>query len=113
MKTTASFLAAITALLLANASAHAGVIEVQWDSSGRFEKTTSVEPGKFADLVVLAENPLANLKVLYGTGHARLGPDGTLQQVGGVRWTIRGGIVYDAPALLADVRRIVAEAKKD
>ena len=43
----------------------------------------------------------------------RLGPDGALQRVGGVRWTIRGGIVYDAPALLADVRRIVAEAKKD
>ena len=50
MKTTASFLAAITALLLTNASAHADVIEVQWDSSGRFEKTTSVEPGKFAEI---------------------------------------------------------------
>lgn len=50
MKTTASFLAAITVLLLTNASAHADVIEVQWDSSGRFEKTTSVEPGKFAEI---------------------------------------------------------------
>ncbi|MBY0235720.1 MAG: hypothetical protein K2W93_12120 [Burkholderiaceae bacterium] len=50
MKTSASFLAAITALLLASASAHADLIDLQWDSSGRFEKTTSVDPGKFAEI---------------------------------------------------------------
>jgi imidazolonepropionase-like amidohydrolase len=81
------------------------------EALGAADRLGSIEPGKLADLVVLQENPLANLKVLYGTGHLRLGPDGTLQRVGGVRWTIRGGIVYDAPALLADVRRIVADAK--
>jgi len=32
-------------------------------------------------------------------------------RVGGVRYTIHDGIVYDAPALLADVRQIVADAK--
>jgi hypothetical protein len=83
------------------------------EALGAADRLGSVEPGKLADLIVVAENPLANLKVLYGTGHARLGPDGTLQRVGGVRWTIRGGIVYDAPALLADVRRIVAAAKSE
>lgn len=81
------------------------------EALGAADRFGSVEPGKYADLVVLDENPLANLKVLYGIGHARLGEDGTLRRVGGVRWTIRGGIVYDAPALLADVRRIVADAK--
>ena len=30
---------------------------------------------------------------------------------GGIRWTIKDGIVYDAPALLEDVARMVAEAK--
>ena len=75
------------------------------------DRIGSVEPGKLADLVVLPENPLANLKVLYGNGHLRLGEDGRLRRVGGVRYTIKGGLVYDAPALLADVRRKVAEEK--
>jgi hypothetical protein len=30
---------------------------------------------------------------------------------GGVRWTIRDGYVFDAPALLAEVREMVARAK--
>ncbi len=33
-------------------------------------------------------------------------------RVGGVRYTIRNGIVYVAPKLLADVRRMVKEAKQ-
>jgi hypothetical protein len=55
-----------------------------------------VEPGKLADLAVLEENPLANLKVLYGTGHIRLGDDGKAHRVGGVKYTIKDGIIYDA-----------------
>ncbi len=67
-----------------------------------------VRPGMLADLVIVPENPLANLKLLYGTGHMRL--NRTTQQVervGGVRWTIKDGIVYDAPALLESVARMV------
>ncbi|WP_369025524.1 amidohydrolase family protein [Qipengyuania sp. RANM35] len=68
--------------------------------------------GKLADLVIVPENPLANLKVLYGTGHTRLNREtGVIEQVGGVRWTVKDGIVYDAPALLADVARMVEEQK--
>lgn len=73
----------------------------------------SLEPGKMADLAILEENPLANLKVLYGTGHIRLGPDGHPQRVGGVKYTIKDGIVFDAKALLADVRAMVAKAKAE
>ena len=68
--------------------------------------------GQLADLVIVPENPLANLKVLYGTGHTRLNYEtGAIEQVGGVRWTIKDGIVYDAPALLADVARMVEEQR--
>jgi hypothetical protein len=72
----------------------------------------SVEPGKLADLVVVPENPLANLKVLYGTGAIKLSETNDPVRVGGVRYTIKDGIVYDAPALLAEVREIVRTAKQ-
>jgi len=63
-------------------------------------------------LVIVPGNPLENLKVLYGTGHKRLNCEtNTLEVVGGVRWTIKDGIVYDAPKLLEDVARMVEEQK--
>ena len=73
----------------------------------------SVRPGKLADLVLVEGNPVRNLKLLYGTGHVKL-DDATGQptRAGGVRYTIKDGIVYDAKELLADVRRIVADAKR-
>lgn len=70
-----------------------------------------VAPGKLADLVITPENPLQNLKTLYGTGFLRLGADGKAERVGGVRYTIKDGIVYDAPRLLADVAAMVAAQK--
>ncbi len=71
-----------------------------------------VRPGMLADLVIVPGNPLANLKLLYGTGHMRLNPETQrVERVGGVRWTIKDGIVYDAPALLASVERMVAVAR--
>ena len=71
----------------------------------------SVEVGKMADFVVVDENPLQNLKVLYGIGALKLLEDNSITRVGAVRYTVKDGIIFDAPALLADVRRIVREAK--
>jgi imidazolonepropionase-like amidohydrolase len=80
---------------------------------GMADSIGSIREGKLADLVVTEENPLANFKVLYGTGHFRLGDDGQPARVGGVKYTIKDGIVYDAKELLADVRRIVSEARAE
>jgi len=73
----------------------------------------TIERGKLADLVIVKENPLANLKTLYGTGTLRLN-DATnkLERVGGVSYTVKDGIVYDAKALLAEVAAMV-KAEKD
>jgi imidazolonepropionase-like amidohydrolase len=70
-----------------------------------------VRPGMLADLVIVPGDPLQNLKLLYGTGFERLGPDGKVQHVGGVKYTIKDGIVYDAHALLDDVAAMVAAQK--
>lgn len=68
----------------------------------------TIRVGQLADLVIVPENPLENFKTLYGTGHLRLNREtNALERVGGVRWTIKDGIVYDAKALLEDIARMV------
>ena len=72
-----------------------------------------VRPGYVADLVIVKENPLQNLKTLYGTGFVRLNKETNKpERVGGVRYTVKDGIVYDAPKLLAEVAAMVAEQKQ-
>ncbi len=83
------------------------------EALGLDDRIGSVEPGKLADLVVVPENPLADFKVLYGTGAIRVTEDDRVERVGGVRYTIKDGIVYDARQLLADVREMVREAKEE
>jgi imidazolonepropionase-like amidohydrolase len=78
---------------------------------GLDQEIGSVVAGKKADLVIVAENPLANFKVLYGTGHYQLNADNQPERTKGVRYTIKDGIIYDAQRLLADVRTLVQQAK--
>lgn len=66
-----------------------------------------IRPGMLADLVIVEENPLENLKVLYGTGAIKVKNVNEVERVGGVKWTIKDGIVYDAKQLLEDVREMV------
>jgi predicted amidohydrolase YtcJ len=73
----------------------------------------SVEVGKLADFVIVEENPLANLKVLYGIGALKVNDDNEAVRVGGVKYTVKDGIIYDAKKLLEDVRQIVAKAKQE
>lgn len=72
----------------------------------------TIEVGKLADIVLVDANPMANLKVLYGTGAIRVNEQNTPERIGGVRYTIKDGILFDAPALLRDVAAMVAREKE-
>jgi len=78
---------------------------------GMDDKIGTVAIGKLADFVVVDANPLANLKVLYGTGAIKLTEDNKVIREGGVKYTIKDGIIYDAKALLDEVKTMVAEEK--
>lgn len=71
----------------------------------------SIEVGKLADLVIIDQNPLANLQVLYGTGAIQVTADNQVVRVGGVKYTVKNGIVYDAKKMLEDVKKIVSSSK--
>lgn len=73
----------------------------------------SIQVGKKADFVIVDENPIANLKVLYGNGHYKLDKaTGKMGRSSGIRYTIKDGIVFDAKMLLEDVRSLVQEQKE-
>jgi imidazolonepropionase-like amidohydrolase len=71
-----------------------------------------VRPGFLADLILLDENPLANLKYLFPTGVLDI-KDGKPAVRGGIKWTIKDGIVYSTPVLMRDVKDIVAKARAE
>ena len=51
--------------------------------------------------------------MLYGTGAVRLNDStGQVERVGGIKYTIKDGIVYDAKKLLDDVAAMVEKQKK-
>jgi len=90
-----------TLKVLQHATANNALILGQQENLGR------VRPGYLADLVVLNGNPLEDLKVFYPPrADAAAGPGG------GVAWTIKDGIPYDAQRLLREVRELVSTAKR-
>ncbi|ADV84116.1 amidohydrolase family protein [Terriglobus saanensis] len=73
-----------------------------------------IRPGKFADMVIVDQNPLENLKVLYGDGWMKLNDDtGKVERVGGIKYVVKDGIVYEPKKLLADVAAMVDKQKKE
>lgn len=82
------------------------------EAIGADDKVGTIQVGKLADMVIVEENPLQNLKVLYGTGAIKLTEDNKVVRTKGIKYTIKDGIVYDAKALLSDVKKMV-ESKKN
>lgn len=73
----------------------------------------TIEVGKLADMVIVDANPMANLKVLYGTGAILVDEENQVQRHGGVVYTIKDGIVFDAKQLLKDIEEMVSKAKQE
>jgi imidazolonepropionase-like amidohydrolase len=82
------------------------------EASGKPMDRGMIKAGMLADLVIVDANPLQNFKVLYGNGAVKLN-DKTdqVERIGGVRYTVKDGIVYDAKKLMADVAAMVEKQK--
>jgi len=70
---------------------------------GQGHRLGRIRAGYAADLLILNGNPLEDFKFLYP-------PVGN--QKPGIEWTIKDGIPYSVPKLVADVKAIVRDAKK-
>lgn len=81
---------------------------------GHEDQVGTVRVGRKADLVIVKGNPLANMKLLFGTGTIQLNDaTGKVERVGGVAYTVKDGIVYDARKLRAEIREMVAKQKAE
>jgi hypothetical protein len=81
-----------------------------WDQTKRL---CGIRVGCAADLAIVNGNPIDNLKVMYGRGYGFYGtmPRDQIAGHGGVRWTIKDGVVFDAQALLREAEWYVQQER--
>ncbi|MGI9627984.1 MAG: amidohydrolase family protein [Longimicrobiales bacterium] len=72
-----------------------------------------IQAGYTADLIVVDGNPLENLRFLYAFGALEMDPSGQIAPKGGIRWTIKDGVVFDNAVLIDQVLDMVAESKRN
>ncbi len=78
-----------------------------------WEKHCGIRVGCTADLAVVNGNPIDNFKVMYGRGYGLHGlvPRSEQWKHGGVAWTIKDGVLFDAQALLREAEWYVEQEK--
>jgi imidazolonepropionase-like amidohydrolase len=76
-------------------------------------QSCGIRVGCTADLAIVNGNPLDNFKVMYGRGYGFYGivPRDEQWKKGGVAWTIKDGILFDAQALLREAEWYVQQEK--
>lgn len=92
------------------------VIRVATTNAARalgWENHCGIRVGCVADLALINGNPVDNFKVMYGRGYGLHGlvPRDSQWARGGVTWTIKGGVVFDAQALLREAEGYVASER--
>ena len=70
-----------------------------------------IRTGYTADLAIVDGNPLDNLRYLYSFGALTM-EDGEIVRRGGVRWTIKDGVVFDNARLMEEVVDMVERSKQ-
>lgn len=78
----------------------------------RMEKTGLVRPGYTADLIIVDESPLYNLRFMYSFGAITLDDNGEMYRTNGIEHTIKGGVVTNNDRLMEEVARMVKESKE-
>ncbi len=73
-----------------------------------------IRVGCRADLAIVNGNPVDNFKVMYGRGYGMAGlvPREEQWRYGGVAWTIKDGILFDAQGLLREVESYVQQERQ-
>jgi len=92
--------------VIQNATRNNAVILGEEDKLGR------IRQGYLADIILVDGNPLENMKFLYPTGVTDL-KDGKIYQRGGVKWTIKDGILYHVPTMKEELKEMVTKARKN
>ena len=77
----------------------------------RQDKLGLVRPGYIADLIIMNESPLFNLRNMYSFGSLTTDSSGEMVRKGGIIHTIKDGIVIENSKLMDEVERMVKQSK--
>ena len=77
----------------------------------REPKLGLVRQGYLADLIIINESPLYNLRNLYSFGALKTDKNGDMVRRGGILHTIKDGIVIDNEKIMKEVEKMVKLSK--